>query len=76
MSERKVIDARGSFCPGPLMELIAALKLMDVGAEVEILSSDEGTAQDVPEWTTKVGHELVEMGERDGHWYLVVRKTK
>ena len=36
MSERKVIDARGSFCPGPLMELIAALKLLEVGDEVEI----------------------------------------
>jgi len=76
MSERKVIDARGSFCPGPLMELIAALKLLQVGDEVESLSTDQGTAKDVPEWCAKVGHETVESGEKDGHWYVVVRKAK
>lgn len=76
MSERKVIDARGSFCPGPLMELIAALKLMEIGEEVEILSTDQGTANDVPEWTAKVGHETVESGQKDDHWYVVVKKMK
>ncbi len=76
MSERKIIDARGSYCPGPLMELIAALKLLQVGDEVEIFSSDQGTAKDVPEWAAKVGHETVESGDKDGHWYVVVRKMK
>ncbi|HED14708.1 MAG TPA: sulfurtransferase TusA family protein [Gammaproteobacteria bacterium] len=76
MSERRIIDARGSYCPGPLMELIAALKLLQVGDEVEILSTDQGTARDVPEWTAKVGHETVESGDKDGHWYVVVRKMK
>ena len=27
----RTIDARGSFCPGPLMELIAAMKAAQVG---------------------------------------------
>lgn len=76
MSERKIIDARGSFCPGPLMELIAALKLVQIGDEIEILSTDKGTASDVPEWVAKVGHELVETSEKDGHWSVVVRKAK
>ncbi len=76
MSERKRIDARGSFCPGPLMELIAALKLMAVGDEVEILSSDKGSAKDVPEWTKKVGHETLEIKEIDDHWSVVVKKLK
>ncbi len=76
MSGRKTIDARGSFCPGPLMELIAALKLMEVGEEVEVWSTDQGTAKDVPEWAAKVGHETVETGEKDDHWFVVVKKTK
>ena len=76
MSVRKEIDARGSFCPGPLMELIAALKLMNVGDECEILSTDHGTAKDVPDWCAKVGHEVVDSGEKDGHWFVIVRKAK
>lgn len=76
MTERKKIDARGSFCPGPLMEVIAALKLIDVGDEIEVWSSDKGTTTDLPEWCKKVGHELVETNECDGYWSLVVKKSK
>jgi TusA-related sulfurtransferase len=76
MGEKKVVDARGSFCPGPLMELIAAIKLIEVGDELELLSSDKGSANDVPEWVNKVGHEMVSSSEEDGVWHIVVRKTK
>jgi tRNA 2-thiouridine synthesizing protein A len=76
MAEKKVIDARGTFCPGPLMELIAGMKLIDVGDEIEVLSTDKGTASDVPEWINKVGHEMVSTAEENGVWHIVVRKMK
>lgn len=76
MAERQTIDARGAFCPGPLMELIAALKLAGIGDEVEILSSDKGSATDIPAWVAKVGHEYVGTTEQDGYWSVVVRKAK
>lgn len=76
MSERKVIDARGSFCPGPLMELIAGMKLAQVGEELELLSTDKGSANDVPEWIRKVGHELLDNREDAGVWHIAVRKVK
>ncbi|MBF0562442.1 MAG: sulfurtransferase TusA family protein [Alphaproteobacteria bacterium] len=76
MTERITVDARGSFCPGPLMEMIAALKLAKVGDEVEVLSSDKGTAADIPEWVAKVGHTLVDSTAHGGYWSLVVRKAK
>lgn len=76
MSQRKTIDARGAFCPGPLMELIAALKLVEIGDEVEVLSSDKGTVNDVPEWVAKVGHKMAGTVEHAGYWSVVVRKAK
>lgn len=76
MAERKTIDARGTFCPGPLMELIAGIKLLEVGDELEVLSSDKGSASDIPEWVNKVGHEMVSSTEEDGVWHIVVRKAK
>ena len=76
MANRQIIDARGSFCPGPLMELISALKLAAIGDEIEILSSDKGSAADIPAWVKKVGHTHVESTEKDGHWGVVVRKAK
>ena len=76
MAERKIIDARGSFCPGPLMELIAGMKMANVGDELEVLSSDKGSASDVPEWIRKVGHDLLGTREENGVWHIIVRKTK
>ena len=76
MAKRHTIDARGTFCPGPLMELIAGMKLADVGDELEVLSSDEGSSADIPEWIRKVGHEMVATSQESGVWHVVVRKTK
>lgn len=73
---RKVIDARGSFCPGPLMELIAAMKSAEIGDEIEILSTDQGSANEIPEWVNKVGHEHIGTTEEDGVWHVVVKKAK
>ncbi len=77
MAETMLVDARGSFCPGPLMELITTLKRAQVGDVLELLSSDAGSAKDVPEWVRKVGH-VMERTEQDpaGVWHLFVRKSK
>lgn len=72
----KVVDARDTFCPGPLMELITYMKQAHVGDILELLSTDEGSVNDVPEWVNKVGHELVSNEEIEGVWHIKVRKTK
>jgi len=76
MAEHKLIDARGSFCPGPLMELIAGMKLSQVGDELEVLSTDKGSANDIPEWIHKVGHDFLGSREEAGVWHISVRKAK
>ncbi|MDA8416405.1 MAG: sulfurtransferase TusA family protein [Betaproteobacteria bacterium] len=76
MTQRKIVDGRGSFCPGPLMELIVALKEVQVGDELEVLSTDKGSANDIPEWVRKVGHAYLSTTEQEGTWHIVVRKEK
>ncbi|MEM0204005.1 MAG: sulfurtransferase TusA family protein [Archaeoglobaceae archaeon] len=71
-----VIDARGSYCPGPLMELIKTIKKAPVGEMIELLSSDASSAKDVPEWVKRAGHELVEVKKEGDHWRIVVRKLR
>ncbi|MHB8361132.1 MAG: sulfurtransferase TusA family protein, partial [Thermoplasmataceae archaeon] len=36
----KVIDARGSYCPGPLMEMIKAYKQGKIGDVISVYSTD------------------------------------
>ena len=76
MSEMKVVDARNTFCPGPLMELITFMKRAEVGDEMELLSTDDGSANDVPQWIAKVGHELVSNEKIDDVWHIVGKKVK
>ncbi len=78
MSENNVVvvDARGSFCPGPLMELISKIKSVPVGTEIHVLSTDKGSAKDIPAWVKKVGHEYLGTEEKEGYWVVKVKKTK
>jgi tRNA 2-thiouridine synthesizing protein A len=72
----KTVDARGAFCPGPLMELIGSIKTEPVGAIIEILSSDQGSANDIPEWIAKVGHDYLGTEEIEDYWSIIVKKAK
>ena len=76
MSDRILVDAKNTFCPGPLMELISNMKMADVGTELELLSTDEGSAADIPEWVNKVGHEIIESFKEDDVLHIIVKKVK
>ena len=60
------IDARGSHCPGPLMELIRGLKSAEDGEVIAVISTDIGSNTDIPLWVEKSGNELVAVEKLDG----------
>jgi len=72
----KTIDTRGMACPGPLMNLIGAIRQGQVGQVFEVLSSDEGSKTDIPAWVAKAKHELVEVVQDHGYTHFVVRKAR
>ncbi|WP_448383240.1 sulfurtransferase TusA family protein [Desulfosoma sp.] len=71
-----VVDARGSACPGPLLEAKKAIGKVKVGDVLEILSNDPGTKNDIPVWAKKVGHEYLGHVAADGYERIFVRRTK
>jgi tRNA 2-thiouridine synthesizing protein A len=69
------VDARGSACPGPLLEAKKGIGKVKVGEVLEIFSNDPGTRKDIPAWSKKVGHEYIGMIEADGYdRHFVCRK--
>jgi TusA-related sulfurtransferase len=70
------IDARGSFCPGPLMELIRGIKEAEVGDVLAVISTDKGSKTDIPKWVEKAGHRLVGVFTRDGFDEIIVVKAR
>jgi len=76
ISTSRTVDARGSFCPGPLMELIRAIRESQVGDVIAVYSSDKGSKIDIPKWVEKAGHRLVALETRDGYDEIVVEKMR
>ena len=72
----RTIDARGSFCPGPLMELIRGIRESGVGDVLAVRSTDRGSKVDIPKWVEKAGHRLVGVFAREGYDEIVVEKLR
>ena len=74
MTADKVVDARGTACPGPL--LAAKQKIAEVQSEqiMEIQSTDEGTKRDIPKWCNKMGHEYLGRVEEAGYFRIFLKK--
>ena len=72
----KVVDARGSACPGPLLEAKRTIAGVPLGGVMEVMSSDEGTNEDIPLWSKKVGHAFLGAVEEAGYWRLFVKRGK
>jgi len=71
-----VIDARGSACPGPILEAKKGIAKVKRGEILEVLSSDSGTRVDLPVWVKRVGHEYLGLIEAEGYYRLFIRRKK
>jgi tRNA 2-thiouridine synthesizing protein A len=70
----KTVDARGTACPGPLLEAKKAVGTIKSGDIMEVLSADEGTKADLPKWCTKQGHEYLGTIEVSGYFRIFMKK--
>ncbi len=72
----KTVDARGTACPGPLLEAKKAIGVVRVNQVVEVQSNDAGSRKDIPVWANKVGHEYLGVIEADGFDRHFIRRKK
>ncbi|MCD6338661.1 MAG: sulfurtransferase TusA family protein [Verrucomicrobia bacterium] len=72
----KTVDARGTACPGPLLEAKKAIGSVKVGEIVEILSNDPGSRNDIPVWAKKVGHDYLGVVQADGYDRHFLKRAK
>lgn len=71
----QTVDARGSACPGPLMDLIGVLRSAPSGTVVRLQSDTDQSLTDVPEWADEAGNEVVAVEEFDDHYEFYVEKA-
>ena len=76
VQQHKVIDSRGSFCPGPITDLFKAYRSSQLGDVIELLATDPAAKADVTAWAQKSGNELMGITDEQGYTRITVRITK
>ncbi len=73
MAERTV-DARGKFCPVPILELSKAMREAGDGDELRLLATDPAVEPDVKAYCAATGHELLSLAREGDGWAVRIRK--
>ena len=76
VEQHKVIDSRGSFCPGPITDLFKAYRSSQVGDIIELLATDPAAKPDVTAWAQKSGNQVLDVVEEQGYIRIIVKITK
>jgi tRNA 2-thiouridine synthesizing protein A len=70
------VDAKGLYCPEPVMMLHSHFRDMLGGQVLELLATDPSTTRDVPKFCQFLGHELVQQSESEGVFRYLLRKRE
>ena len=70
----KTVDTSGQCCPVPMVETNRAIKALQPGQVLELISTDIGSRMDIPAWCQRTGHELLRMEESGKIFRYYVRK--
>jgi|TARA_B110000211_G_C13978977_1_gene508478 tRNA 2-thiouridine synthesizing protein A len=73
-SPTQTLDARGLFCPEPVMMLHKVINEVPVGGVIEILATDPSTVRDFTKFCAFLVHELVVHEEVGGEFRFLIRK--
>ena len=68
------LDARGLYCPEPVMLLHNKIRDMAVGSLLRLIATDPSTQRDVPKFCLFLGHELVSTSENSGEYVYLIQK--
>jgi|TARA_B100001245_G_scaffold98953_1_gene71831 tRNA 2-thiouridine synthesizing protein A len=72
----KTLDARGLFCPSPVMQTNVELSKMQVGDILIVLADDPAAEDDIANWARRLGHEVVNMEKNGNEIRFEIKKVK
>ena len=75
MNPNIVVDARGMFCPVPIMKTAEAAKNIESGGVIEVISDDPAIEFDMPAWCAGAGHSI-RSSRKEGRVYRFVIVTR
>jgi tRNA 2-thiouridine synthesizing protein A len=72
----KVLDCSGLSCPLPVVKTSKAIKEIEVGQILLMLSTDPGSPADMEAWARQAGHRLLDAHQEDGKFLFYIERVK
>ena len=69
-----VLDARGLYCPEPVMLLHNKIRDIPAGTFLRLTATDPSTQRDIPKFCLFLGHELVSSADYAGEYVYLIQK--
>jgi tRNA 2-thiouridine synthesizing protein A len=70
-----VLDCKGMSCPLPVVKTAQAIKDIEPGQVLELLATDPGVEPDMRAWTTRTGHELLDIRKDAEVFHVLIRRA-
>ena len=69
------LDCVGLFCPMPVLKTREAMRRLEPGQILEMMSDDPASEADVRSWTTRTGNDLMEIDRNGATFRFLIRKA-
>lgn len=73
-NSEQILDARGLYCPEPVMLLHNKIRDIATGESIRLIASDPSTQRDVPKFCHFLGHELVASEQQGQEFFYTIVK--
>jgi tRNA 2-thiouridine synthesizing protein A len=75
ISADSVLDTSGMLCPIPVVKTSQAIKKIEIGQVLKMISTDPGAVPDMDAWTRQTGNEMLE-SHQEGDSYIFFFRRK
>ena len=74
IKEDQILDCTGLLCPMPIVKTTKAMKELEAGQILKMISTDAGSPPDIAAWSRQTGNELLLSAEENNKYIFFLKK--
>jgi TusA-related sulfurtransferase len=75
IKEDQILDCTGMLCPMPIVKTTKAMKELESGQILKMISTDAGSPPDIAAWSRQTGNELLLSTEENKKFIFFLKKA-
>lgn len=72
----RTLDARGLYCPDPVLKTAVEIGKLAVGQVLEVLADDPATEEDIQSWARTTGQQLLKLYKEGNQFRFLIKKVR